>query len=449
MRGEKMGMRTFWTIWSGQALSLVGSQASQFSLVWWLTLETKSPAVLSTATLVALLPQVVLGPAIGALVDRWSRRITMLVADGAVAIGSLALAGLFLTGRASTTSVLLFLLWRSIAEAFHAPAMMSATSLMVPEEHLGRIQGVNQMLQGGLGIFTAPLGALLLGLLGMTGVMAVDVATALFAMAPLLFVRVPEPERRAETGPTGNASFLGDVGAGLRYLRNLPGHVALIGYAAVINLFLAPAFALLPLLVLQELGGDVGMQAWMTSAFGAGVVVGGLALSVRGAPGSRVRTALASILGLGAATFALGATPGWLFPMAIAAMLVVGIFSATGERLHRGDPPGDHRARIPGPRLRADGERCRSDDTCRTAPRRSAGGSRGRACLVPGRWHRLRGHGCRGFLRPADPPDRGLSPRARRGSGRRPANRRTSWERGFMTLGPCYDLRSDETGGAP
>ena len=331
MRGKKMGMRTFWTIWSGQALSLVGSQASQFSLVWWLTLETKSPAVLSTATLVALLPQVVLGPAIGALVDRWSRRITMLVADGAVALGSLALAGLFLTGRASTTWVLLFLLWRSIAEAFHATAMMSATSLMVPEEHLGRIQGVNQMLQGGLGIFTAPLGALLLGLLGMTGVMAVDVATALFAMAPLLFVRVPEPERRAETGPTGNATFLGDVGAGLRYLRNLPGHVALIGYAAVINLFLAPAFALLPLLVLQELGGDVGMQAWMTSAFGAGVVVGGLALSVWGAPGSRVRTALASILGLGAATFALGATPAWLFPMAIAAMLVVGIFSATGN----------------------------------------------------------------------------------------------------------------------
>lgn len=331
MRGKKTGMRTFWTIWSGQALSLAGSQASQFSLVWWLTLETNSPAVLSTATLVALLPQVVLGPAIGALVDRWSRRITMVVADGAVALGSLALAGLFLMERASTTSVLLFILWRAIGGAFHAPAMTSATSLMVPEEHLGRIQGVNQMLQGGFGILTAPLGALLLGLLGMTGVMVVDVATALFTIAPLLFVRVPEPERRAETGPTGNASFLSDVAAGLRYLRNLPGHVALIGYAAVINLFLAPAFALLPLFVLQELGGDVGMQAWVTSAFGAGLVGGGLALSVWGGLGSRVRTALASILGLGAATFALGATPGGLFPMAIAAMLVVGVFSATAN----------------------------------------------------------------------------------------------------------------------
>ncbi|MGH9870028.1 MAG: MFS transporter [Candidatus Polarisedimenticolia bacterium] len=331
MQEKRMGMRTFWTIWSGQALSLAGSQASQFSLVWWLTLETNSPAVLSTATLFALLPAIVLGPAIGALVDRWSRRITMVVADGAVALGSLALAGLFLTESASTTSVLLFILWRAIGGAFHAPAMMSATSLMVPAEHLGRVQGVNQMLQGGLGILTAPLGALLLGLLGMTGVMAVDVATALFAIAPLLFVRVPEPERRAETSPTGNASFLSDFGAGLRYLRNLPGHVALIGYAAAINLFLVPAFALLPLLVLQELGGDVGMQAWVTSAFGVGAILGGLALSVSGGLGSSVRTALASIVGLGAATFALGMTPGWLYPMAIAAMLVLGVFSATAN----------------------------------------------------------------------------------------------------------------------
>ena len=88
-------MRTFWTLWSGQAFSLVGSQASQFALVWWLTEQTGSPAILSTATLVALLPSVVLGPAIGALVDRWSRRLTMIVADSAVALGSLVLAWVF------------------------------------------------------------------------------------------------------------------------------------------------------------------------------------------------------------------------------------------------------------------------------------------------------------------------------------------------------------------
>ena len=320
------GLRTFWAIWSGQALSLLGSQASQFALVWWLTLETGSPAVLSTATLVALLPSVVLGPAIGALVDRWSRRLTMIVADSAVALGSLVLAGLFLTGRASTTLVLLLLLWRAIGEAFHAPAMLAATSLMVPAEHLGRVQGVNQMLQGGIGIFTAPLGALLLGLLGMTGVMAMDVVTALFAVLPLLFLRIPEPERGAEG--TGRAPVLQDIRAGLGYLRALPGHLALVVFAAGINLFVVPAFALLPLLVLQELRGDVGSQAWLTAAFSVGVIGGGLVLGVWGGFGSRVRTALTAIAGLGAAMLVLGVTPFGLFPLAVAAMFVVGSCAA-------------------------------------------------------------------------------------------------------------------------
>lgn len=154
----QVGLRSFWTIWFGQALSLLGSHASQFALVWWLTLETGSPAVLGTATLLAMLPAIVLGPGIGALVDRWSRRRTMIVADGAVALGSLVLAGLFLTGHAGATTVLGFLLFRAIGGAFHAPAMLAATSLMVPAEHLGRVQGANQMLQGAIAIVAAPLG---------------------------------------------------------------------------------------------------------------------------------------------------------------------------------------------------------------------------------------------------------------------------------------------------
>lgn len=323
------GLRTFWTIWSGQAISLLGSQASQFALIWWLTVKTGSPAVLSTATLMALLPSVVLGPAIGALVDRWSRRVTMILADGAVALGSIVLAGLFLTGRATPTLVLLFLLARALGGAFHAPAMLAATSLMVPPEHLGRVQGVNQMLQGGIGVFTAPMGALLLGILGMTGMMAVDVGTALFAIVPLLFLPVPEPGPRAK--PIGRAPLLQDIRAGLRYLRALPGHLALIGFAAAINLFLVPAFALLPLLVLQELNGDAGSQAWLTAAFSVGLVGGGLVLGFWRGSRSRVRTALAAIVGLGLATLVLGVTPAALFPLAVAAMLVVGACAAVAN----------------------------------------------------------------------------------------------------------------------
>lgn len=51
----------FFTIWGGQALSIMGSQLVQFALIWHLTVQTGSATVLATASLVGTLPQVILG----------------------------------------------------------------------------------------------------------------------------------------------------------------------------------------------------------------------------------------------------------------------------------------------------------------------------------------------------------------------------------------------------
>ena len=62
----------FYTIWAGQAVSLITSGVLQMAIIWHLTNTTGSAMVLSMATLVGFLPQAVLGSAIGVLVDRWT-----------------------------------------------------------------------------------------------------------------------------------------------------------------------------------------------------------------------------------------------------------------------------------------------------------------------------------------------------------------------------------------
>jgi DHA3 family macrolide efflux protein-like MFS transporter len=76
----------FLTIWGGQAISTIGSQLVQFALIWYLTVQTGSATVLATASLVGLLPNVILGPFIGTLVDRWDRRRVMLDSDTVVTL---------------------------------------------------------------------------------------------------------------------------------------------------------------------------------------------------------------------------------------------------------------------------------------------------------------------------------------------------------------------------
>lgn len=315
-------LKPFFVLWTGQALSLLGSMSVQFALVWWLTAETGSAAVLATATLLGIAPQTVLGPFIGALVDRWDRKRIMLVADSAIALASLVLAMLFALDLATVGGVLAMLFVRGIGSAFHTPAMMASTSLMVPEKHLTRIQGLNQSLHGGQLIITAPLGAVLYGTLPMAGVMAVDVVTALIAIVPLLFIHVPQPRRSESEATTGVATTLNDVLAGLRYLRERSGQMTLLGMSAVINLCMLPAFSLLPLLVVEQQGGAIQL-GWMNSMFGVGTIFGGIALGVWGGFKRRVYTTFMGLIAAGLATLALGAAPTW--SLAMVAMAAVGL----------------------------------------------------------------------------------------------------------------------------
>jgi MFS transporter, DHA3 family, macrolide efflux protein len=135
--------RRFFTIWTGQALSLFGSALVQFALIWWLTQKSGSATVLAIAVLVGMLPQIVIGPFAGALVDRWNRRTIMIVADTTIAVFSLLLAYLFAAGTVQIWHIYAVMAIRALGGAFHFPAMSASTPLMVPKEQLTRINGLN------------------------------------------------------------------------------------------------------------------------------------------------------------------------------------------------------------------------------------------------------------------------------------------------------------------
>src|SRR6266542_6933504 len=104
----------FFTVWTGQAFSLFGSALVQFALIWWLTQKSGSATILAIATLVGMLPQIVVGPFAGALVDRWNRRIVMIAADGSIALFTLLLAWLFATGRVQIWHVYAIMALRAV-----------------------------------------------------------------------------------------------------------------------------------------------------------------------------------------------------------------------------------------------------------------------------------------------------------------------------------------------
>lgn len=309
-------MKTFMLIWSGQAISLFGSAIVQFALIWWLTQETGSATVLATASLVGLVPPVVLGPFAGVLVDRWSRRLTMFIADGLIALATVVLAYLFWIEAIAVWHVFVLLFVRALGGSFHHPAFQASTVLMVPKERLTRIQGFNQILEGSLGIVSAPLGAILLGVLPMQGVLAIDVGTAVFAMLPLLFLAIPQPDKQPAAAGQA-ATFWLDMRAGLWYLWAWPGLLLMMLLAMLVNLMLVPSTSLLPLLITDHFGGGALQLSYVHSIFGVGIIVGGVGLSAWGGFKRRIVTSLSGLIGLGAGFLLMGLAPANAFWLAV------------------------------------------------------------------------------------------------------------------------------------
>ncbi len=321
---------SFFTVWIGQAISLVGSRVGGFALVWWLTRETGSATILAMASFVALLPNVFLGPIVGALVDRWDRRRVMIVADSIIALFSAWLAFLFWADALQVWHVYVIMFIRSLGGTFHFPAMQASTSLMVPRAQLARVSGMNQTLQGVMSIVAPPLGAFLMEALPLHVIMAIDVLSAAFAIAPLFFVAIPQPQPREDADQAGavlKPSLWQDVRDGFLYIWHWRGMFIVLLSAMVLNLLVGPGMSLLPILVTKTFNGGAVQLGWLNSAWGIGVVAGGLTLSAWGGFKRKIVTALMGFIGMSIGFLIVGLAPGTAFWLVWGGLLLAGFMN--------------------------------------------------------------------------------------------------------------------------
>lgn len=139
--------KTYWTIWSGQAISIITSSIVQFAIIVYITDLTKSAFYLSMASLVALLPQGLLGIFAGSIIDRYDRKKIMIASDLLIAISTLSIFIVSLFGEIPMWSIFLILGIRSIGSAFHSPALQASIPLIVPKEELLKYSGYSQVGQ--------------------------------------------------------------------------------------------------------------------------------------------------------------------------------------------------------------------------------------------------------------------------------------------------------------
>lgn len=308
-KADKNWKRQFFPFWFGQILSLLGSSLVQFSLVWWLTKETGSATVLAVASMFALIPEIAIQPFAGAITDRINRKKVIIIADALIAFATLILGVFFFLDKIEIWYIYAIMAIRAIGSAFHYPAEQASVSLMVPKDQLARIAGLNQAAKGVINIVAAPMGALVMDLIGVEGSLLIDVVTAMIAIAIVSFTFIPRQEKLVEKDGSWISVVLHDMKEGFQYLMGWKGLMVVTIMALIFKIALSPAFSLMPLLVSAHFHGDAAQYSMVEVAAGLGIIAGGALLGTWGGFKKKIYTMLMGGLGVGLGIMGLGMMP--------------------------------------------------------------------------------------------------------------------------------------------
>ena len=303
-------LRAFLTLWLGQLISGLGSSLSGFALGVWIFQTTGSTTQFAITTLTFVLPFALLAPVAGTLVDRWDRRWTMIGADTGQALVTLLLAVLLFTDRLAVWHIYLATTASAIFGAFHGPAYGASIPLLVPKDYLVRMGGLGRLTQGVNRLLAPVLAGLLVTIIGLKGVVLIDLATFLFALLTYALVRIPRPPVTPESAQAAG-NFWRELHFVWRYLWARPGLLGLVLIGGLQNLFGGIAGTLLMPLTLSITTVDrVGVILGIVAS---GTLMSGVVLSTWGGP-KRLMVGACGLLALSGVGFLLA---GWA-PLLIA-----------------------------------------------------------------------------------------------------------------------------------
>ncbi len=319
------GMTGFSIVWIGQIVSVLASSMTTFGMTIWMYQKTESVTALGLIQVSFILPFLLMSPIAGVMVDRYNRKLMMMVSDLAAGIGTMSVLVLLAIGKLEVWHLYVASALIGLGNTFQWPAYSAAISTMVPKEQYGRANGMMSLIEAGPGVIAPLLAGALLPFIGLTGIMLIDVVTFVFAIGTLLIVYIPQPPRTQE-GKEGQGSIWKEAAYGFQYIFARP---SLLGLQLVFffgNLFAGIGFTLLAPMILARTAQNSLTLGSVESAGAIGGVIGGIAMSAWGGFKRKVHGVLlgwilSSLFGM--ILLGVGQTlPIWLVGLAISSLFI-------------------------------------------------------------------------------------------------------------------------------
>lgn len=302
----------FLTIAIGQAISLIGSSAVQFAMIWWLAEETASPLMMGMAGLLAFLPMTFLSPIAGVAADRYNRKWICITSDLFLGVVALIYAVLLYQLDMPVWSVMVVLFIRGAVGTFQQPAIQSIIPQLVPPEHLVQANGWNQILASGSFILGPVLGAALYAAVPLSSILITDIIGAVIASAALAVVKIPKLvlEKDREEG------FISQFKEGVAVYKEDKKLFLLVFAETLCMIFYMPLSSFYPLMTSDYFKLSAFHGSIVETAFALGMLVAAMLFGSVIKVKNKMGVSYLGLLGIGVTCFLCGLLPaafaGWI-----------------------------------------------------------------------------------------------------------------------------------------
>ena len=341
-------MTGFTLLWLGQIISVLASFMTQFALTIWAFQETGQATALALVTVFFMTPFLLISPVAGVLVDRYNRKLMMMLSDLGAGVSTVFILVMYSMGNLEIWHLYIAAAVNGTFNCFQWPAYSAAISLIVPKEQYGRVNGMMSLVEMGPAVLAPMLAGALLPLIGFAGVLWIDVITFSFAIGALLLIFIPQPEA-TEEGQAARGGMLKEAVYGFRYIFERPSLLGLQLVFFFANFFAGIGIAVVAPMVLSRTGNNELIFGSVQSIGAIGGVVGGVLMSAWGGFKRRVNGVLIGwmVSGvIGMSLFGLGrALPVWGLAFFVSA-LVGPLINASNQAIWQAKVAPDLQGRV-------------------------------------------------------------------------------------------------------
>jgi DHA3 family macrolide efflux protein-like MFS transporter len=346
-KNRSTGLFGFTIVWLGQIVSILATNMSAFAITIWVFQKTGSATTLGLMQVFFITPFLIISPIAGVMVDRHNRKSMMMVSDLLAGLATVSILVLQYFGVLEVWHLYIAATFQGLGNAFQWPAYSAAITTMIPKEQYGRANGMMSLMEMGPGVFAPLLAGALLPLIGLTGILSIDVATFLLAILVLLAVHIPQP-KRSEESMQAQGNIWKEAAFGFQYIFARP---SLLGLQMVFffgNLCAGIAFTVLAPMVLLRTGNNSVSLGLVQSAGAIGGIIGGVAMSIWGGFKRRVHGVLAGWIVSGFFFALVGLStwlPFWIGAMALSTLLVP-LVNGSNQAIWQSKVPPDMQGRV-------------------------------------------------------------------------------------------------------